>query len=146
MINEKAQIIRSLPPANMAKISNMGGEVIIETNGELAAIEITYRGKFKGVKKLGAGWIIKAVNNKVFICCMGETTLTELLFTYVGSFHISKIKCATWQKNLFYGTARTAKYESWVSTRSLWNKEDRKPEIMQNTTLNYNKKIRKSSI
>ena len=44
-----------------AKIEYGNGEVFLKTNGEIAAIDIKYQGKFKGVNTLGDGWHIKCM-------------------------------------------------------------------------------------
>ena len=55
---------RNKPIATTGTLKYGRGDVVFETNGEIAALQIDYIGAIKGVKKLGGGWTIKIGENR----------------------------------------------------------------------------------
>ena len=136
--------IRSNPKATTTRLLYEKNKVELETNGEIAAIEISYNGKFSGTKKLGKGWSIKTGKNKILIYSLGKSSIQNLLFTYSGSIRINYARCFAWDSTLHYAPARNMRDDTWRSRNTTWATETRKPEeIKQNLG---NRIIRKSRI
>ena len=76
------------PKASSVSLLYGKGSVEIESNGEIAGLEIDYLGAIQGVKKLPDGWTIKISKNKILIYSMAKKEITNLLFTYIGELEI----------------------------------------------------------
>ena len=133
------------PQATTAKIKYGRGIATCETNGEIAAIEINYVGKIKGVKKLGEGWNIAIGKNKMIIWSLAQTEFTPELFTYIGSLKLIDCYIVTWQKEKIKGSVENLSKNNWEQNTGEWQSEARKPEEIQ-TEKYIRKKIRKSII
>lgn len=132
------------PQATTGTLEYGLGDVSFKTNGEVAAIEIDYRGKIRGTKKLGEGWTIKIGKNKIIIFSMAQTELTELLFSYVGEFEIRSCKYVSWNLKSGYANIINQNKSSWDISRVQWGSDGRKPEEIQETKVS--RKIKKSVI
>ena len=132
------------PQATTGTLEYGLGDVSFKTNGEVAAIEIDYRGKISGTKKLGEGWTIKIGKNKINIFSMAQTELTELLFSYVGEFEIRSCKYVSWNLKSGYANIINQNKSSWDISRVQWGSDGRKPEEIQETKVS--RKIKKSVI
>ena len=133
------------PIATEGEIKYGKGSVFFETNGEVAAFEINYRGVVKGVKKLGEGWTAKIGENKIIIFSMAKSELSELLFTYVGELEITSCKFVTWNENLFHAKVNNLNQNKWTNNYGQWQSDARKPEEIK-TQLVIGRKVKKSSI
>jgi len=132
-------------PANNVALSYGNGNVEIETTGQVAGFEMTYRGAIHGVKKLGAGWKIKIGDNKVLIYSMGETELSPLLFTYMGDFEITSCKYANWDGTSGYTNINNLKSDTWNSSSGDFVADGRKyEEVFTESTAT--RKVKKSII
>ena len=121
------------------------GEVTFQTNGEVAAFEIGYSGKIQGINKLGNGWSIKIGENKIVIFSLAQTELTELLFTYIGSFSVTYCEFATWDNNLYTANTKNISNDQWSNNSGQWQSDARKPEEIINQKI-IKKPIKKSVI
>ena len=129
----------------MAKIEYGNGEVFLKTNGEIAAIDIKYQGKFKGVNTLGDGWHIKCNDKRIIIYSLAQTVIKERIFNYIGNIKIQSATCATWEKAKFNAQIISIEKTTWASSNSKWNVDSRKPEtIFKNKVIH--KEILKSRI
>tara|TARA_R100001594_G_scaffold62204_1_gene96493 strand:+ start:8071 stop:11151 length:3081 start_codon:yes stop_codon:yes gene_type:complete len=142
--NETFNNIKSNPVATKSKLLYEENKVELETNGEIAVIEISYSGKFSGVKKLGKGWTIKTGENKILIYSLGKSEIQKSLFTYTGNIKINYARCYGWDRSLHYAPSRNIKNDGWTSRNTTWETETRKPEEIKANTVN--RIIRKSRI
>tara|TARA_R110002012_G_scaffold286879_1_gene478787 strand:+ start:9236 stop:9673 length:438 start_codon:yes stop_codon:yes gene_type:complete len=136
---------KNKPIATTGTLKYGRGDVVFETNGEVAAFEIDYIGSIKGVKKLGAGWSIKIGKNKIVIFSMAESELTELLFTYVGELEITSCKYVAWDSVLRHANVNNLNQNSWEINYGEWGSDARKPEEIETQKIIV-RKVKKSSI
>ena len=134
--------IRKLPPANSVTLKYGKGQVELESNGEIAALEINYRGAFKGVKKLGEGWMIKAGKNKVLIISLAQTPISELLFTYIGELRVINCKYVDWDNNLKYAKIKNYNRNEWKLASGNWGSDGRKYEEIETESIIYRKVLK----
>ena len=132
------------PQATTGTLEYGLGDVVFKTNGEVAAIEIDYKGKIRGTKKLGEGWTIKIGKNKIIIFSMAQTELTELLLSYVGEFEITSCKYVNWNLQSGYANITNQNKSSWDISRVQWGSDGRKPEEIDNPKIS--RTIKKSVI
>ena len=137
--------VRKLAPANYVKIKYGTGEVRLESNGEIAGLEINYRGAFHGVNKLGSGWTIKASKNKILIISLSQIPISELLFSYIGELRILDAKYVTWDNKLKYAGIENLNRNDWNLAKGNWGADGRKYEEVQTYKIIY-KKFLKSRI
>ena len=71
-------------------ISYGNGEVVLETNDKVVGLQIHFTGKINIQSNLSDDFNIYLGNNKLMIFSMNLYTLSELLFTYKGTFRIDK--------------------------------------------------------
>ena len=133
------------PAASQGLIKYGDGNVFFETNGEVAGFEIDYIGAIKGVKRLGQGWTIKIGKRKAIIYSMAQSELSELLFTYVGEFEITKCKYVTWDLKMRQANVVNVSRDTWNSNYGEYQSDARKPEEIVSKTI-IGRKIKKSSI
>ena len=133
------------PAASQGLIKYGDGDVFFETNGEVAGFEIDYIGAIKGVKRLGEGWVIKIGKSKAIIYSMAQSELSELLFTYVGEFEITKCKYVTWDQQMHQANVVNVSRDTWNSNYGEYQSDARKPEEIVSKTI-IGRKIKKSSI
>ena len=129
--------------ASTVKAYNEDGVLSLEKNGEIAAIEISYTGTFKGNNMMPEGWNVMAGDRRIVIWSMGKRPIPTNLFTYVGVLNIKTFKYVTWDLQLNHAPIIRREFNSWRS-QSLWSTETRKYEEIKPTV--YDKKIRKTSI
>jgi|TARA_R100000482_G_C5124837_1_gene148015 hypothetical protein len=133
------------PAASQGLIKYGDGNVFFETNGEVAGFEIDYIGAIKGVKRLGQGWTIKIGKRKAIIYSMAQSELSELLFTYVGEFEITKCKYVTWDLQMRQANVVNVSRDTWNSNYGEYQSDARKPEEIVSKTI-IGREIKKSSI
>tara|TARA_B100001123_G_C15024669_1_gene912939 strand:+ start:358 stop:789 length:432 start_codon:yes stop_codon:yes gene_type:complete len=133
------------PIATQGKLIYGRGDVIFQTNGEVAAFEIDYSGLIQGVKKLGDGWTIRFGKNKIIIFSLAQTELSELLFTYVGDLEISKCNFVTWNNKSHSASVVFEGRSSWRVNRGSWGSDARKYEEIKDPSLPQ-ATVRKSTI
>lgn len=136
---------KNKPIATTGTLKYGRGDVVFETNGEVAAFHIDFLGSIKGVKKLGAGWTIKIGQNKIVIYSMAESDLTELLFTYVGELEITSCRYVTWDNVLRHSNIQNLNQNSWEINYGNWGADARKPEEIETQKI-IGRKVKKSSI
>ena len=136
---------KNKPIATTGTLKYGRGDVVFETNGEVAAFHIDFLGSIKGVKKLGAGWTIKIGQNKIVIYSMAESDLTELLFTYVGELEITSCRYVTWDNVLRHSNIQNLNQNSWEINYGNWGADARKPEEIETQKI-IGRKGKKSSI
>ena len=136
---------KNKPIATTGTLKYGRGDVVFETNGEVAAFHIDFLGSIKGVKKLGAGWTIKIGQNKIVIYSMAESDLTELLFTYVGELEITSCRYVTWDNVLRHSNIQNLNQNSWEINYGNWGADARKPEEVETHKIIV-RKVKKSSI
>jgi hypothetical protein len=66
------------------------GEVILESNNKVVGLEIHFTGKINLNSNLSNDFNVYLGNNKIMIFSMNLDVLSELLFTYKGTFRIDK--------------------------------------------------------
>jgi hypothetical protein len=116
------------PQATTGTLKYGLGDVIFNTNGEVAAFQITYRGKIRGTKKLREGWTIKIGKSKIVIFSMAQTELSELLFSYVGEFEIISCEYVDWNLESRHANIINQSKTNWEQSRISWESDSRKPE------------------
>ena len=136
---------RNKPIATTGTLKYGRGDVVFETNGEIAALQIDYIGAIKGVKKLGEGWAIKIGESKILIYSMAQTELTELLFTYVGQLEVTSCKYVAWDKSLKYANIENLNQNEWDVNYGNWGADARKPEEVETQKVIV-REVKKSSI
>ena len=136
---------KNKPIATTGTLKYGRGDVVFETNGEVAAFHIDFLGSIKGVKKLGAGWTIKIGQNKIVIYSMAESELTELLFTYVGELEITSCRYVTWDNVLRHSNIQNLNQNRWEINYGNWGADARKPEEIITQEI-IGRKVKKSSI
>ena len=134
--------IRELPPANSVKLKYGKGQVELESNGEIAALEINYRGAFKGTKRLGEGWMIKASKNKVLIISLAQTPISELLFTYIGELRIINCKYVNWDNVMKFAKVENYNRNEWKLSNNNWDSDGRKYEEIETESIIYRKVLK----
>ena len=134
---------KNLPVASTGTLKYGRGDVVFETNGEIALFEINYIGAVRGVKKLGIGWIIKASRNKIIIFSTAQVELSELLFTYVGELKITSCRCACWDKTKFHANIQNLNRNDWNINYGVWRFDARKYEEIETQKI-IRRKVRKT--
>ena len=134
-----SQDIKGLTPSSIAKLKYGKGNVYLETNGEVAGIEISYRGAFKGVNTLGDGWTIKAGRNKIIIYSLAKTQIKELLFRYIGELKIVRAKYATWNNESYNAKIVNLNRNDWNISNGNWGADGRKYEEIETQKIIYRK-------
>ena len=134
--------IRELPPATLVKLKYGKGQVELESNGEIAALEINYRGAFKAVKKLGEGWMIKASKNKVLVISLAQTPIEELLFTYIGELRIINCKYVNWDNVMKFANVVNYNRNEWKLANGNWGADGRKYEEIETESIIYRKVLK----
>ena len=129
--------IRESAPANKVKIIYGKGEVRLESNGEIAGLEIDYRGAFHGVNKLGAGWSIKAGKTKIIIVSLSQTPIKGLLFKYIGEIKIIKTQYVSWDNTLKYAAVENLNKNDWGIAYGNWGADGRKYEEIETERIIY---------
>jgi len=71
-------------------ISYGNGEVVLETNDKVVGLQIHFTGKINIQSNLSDDFNIHLGNNKLIIFSMNLDVLSELLFTYKGTFRIDR--------------------------------------------------------
>tara|TARA_Y100001938_G_C8017266_1_gene393279 strand:- start:148 stop:603 length:456 start_codon:yes stop_codon:yes gene_type:complete len=138
--------IRNLAPTTYLKIKYGKGDVEVDANGEVAAIQIECRGSFKAVSKLGSGWIVKAGQTRVVIVSLAQSKLNSLLFSYIGELTIKSAKYVTWDENkIKYAGVENLQKNNWFQAKGNWNSDARKYEEIESEKVIY-KKILKTKI
>ena len=127
--------IRESVPANKVKIIYGKGEVRLEVNGEIAGLEINYRGAFHGVNKLGRGWSIKAGKTKIIIISLAQAPVTELLFKYIGELKIINAQYAGWDNVLNHAAVESLNKNDWRLAYGNWGADGRKYEEIKTETV-----------
>ena len=134
--------VRKLAPATLVKLKYGKGQVELESNGEIAALEINYRGAFKGVKKLGEGWMIKANKNKVLVISLAQTPIEELLFTYIGELRIINCKYVNWDNVMKFAKVENYNRNEWKLSNNNWGSDGRKYEEIETESIIYRKVLK----
>ena len=134
---------KNLPVASTGTLKYGRGDVVFETNGEIAVFEIGYIGAVRGVKKLGKGWIIKASKNKIVVFSTAQVELSELLFTYVGELKITSCKCTCWNKTKFHANIQNLNRNDWNINYGEWGSDARKYEEIETEKI-IRRKVRKT--
>lgn len=137
--------IRKLAPATNVAISYGTGSVEIESNGEIALIEINYNGSFKGVNRLGAGWTMKAGKSKIIIFSLAQSEITNVLFDYIGELTIKSAKYVTWDEQYKTAKVNNLNKNDWNLANADWGSDARKYEEIETQKI-IHKKIRKTTI
>ncbi len=137
--------VKNAASANKATLKYGRGSVTLETNGEIAAIEIDFIGAIKGIKKLGQGWTIKIGENKILIFSMAKSNYSEDLFDYVGELKINACKFVNWNKELHHAQVQDLNQNTWNQNYGTFNFDARKPEEIETQTI-IGRKVKKSSI
>ena len=137
--------IRQLAPATNVAISYGTGTVEIESNGEIALIEINYNGAFKGVNRLGAGWTMKAGKSKVIIFSLAQSEITNVLFDYIGELEITSAKYVTWDEQYKTAQVNNLNKNDCNLANADWGSDARKYEEIETQKI-IHKKIRKTTI
>ena len=135
----------SKPQPTRAKIKYGRGIVTCETNGEVAALEINFRGNINAVKKLGEGWSIRAGKNKMIIWSFAQSEFTPELFSYIGSLEILDAYIVTWKKKKIKVIVENLSRNNWNDNTGQWQSDARKPEEIQ-TEKYIRKKLKKTII
>lgn len=134
--------IRELPPANSVRIIYGKGEVRCESNGEIAGLEISYRGAFHGRKKLGAGWSIKANKTKILIFSLAQTSITELLFKYIGELSVVRATYVTWDNIMKSARIENLNKNDWNLAYGKWDFDGRKYEEIETEKIIHRKVLK----
>ena len=135
----------SKPTASRTVITYGDGNVEIDTNGEIAAFEIDYTGAFKGVNSMGEGWSDFHNSNKLIIFSLAQSELGNLLFKYVGSLKIKKVKCVGWDLSVHFASIKDTDTNEWVKAQGNWGADARKYEEVEKKDFVY-RKVRKTRI
>lgn len=138
-------IVKNATLASKATLKYGRGNVVLETNGEIAAIEIDYLGAIKGIKKLAKGWTIKIGENKIIIFSLAKSNYTEQLFNYVGELKINSCKFVNWNKQLFHAKVEDLNQNTWNQNYGTFDFDARKPEEIETQKI-IGRKVKKSSI
>ena len=138
-------IVKNATLASKATLKYGRGSVVLETNGEVAAIEIDYIGAIKGIKKLGQGWTVKIGENKIIIFTLAKSNFTDNLFDYVGELRINSCRFVNWDKKQFYAKVQDLNQNTWNQNYGTFDFDARKPEEIETQTI-IGRKVKKSSI
>ena len=109
-----------LPKATQGKLLYGLGNVFFETNGEVVAIKIKYRGAIRGWKKLGKGWRIRVNHNTILIYSRGESELKEFLFSYVGELAVTGCTFITWDEKQYQAKTESLAKGMWKDLTTHW--------------------------
>ena len=137
--------VKNATNATKATLKYGRGSVVLETNGEIAAIEIDYIGAIKGIKKLGRGWSIKIGENKILIFTLAKSSYTEHLLDYVGELKINSCKFVNWNQELHHAQVQDLNQNTWNQNYGTFDFDARKPEEIETQTI-IGRKVKKSSI
>ena len=137
--------IRQLAPATNVVLKYGTGTVEIESNGEIALIEINYNGAFKGVNRLGAGWTMKAGKSKVIIFSLAQSEITNVLFDYIGELEITSAKYVTWDVQYKVASIENLNRNDWKLSNATWNSDSRKYEEIETQKI-IHRTVRKTRI
>ena len=138
-------IVKNARIASNATLKYGLGTVVLETNGEIAAIEIDYIGAIKGIKKLGQGWTIRIGENKIIIFTLAKSNYSEQLFNYVGELKINSCKFVNWNQELFHAQVEDLNQNTWNQNYGTFDFDARKPEEIETQKI-IGRKVKKSSI
>ena len=115
-----------------------GGEVYLEHNVNIGAIQIHYTGKIKATSTLDDGWMLACNKNKILIVNLNEEYDVNLLFKYNGSFNITSAMVVDRDLETYNLRINTQYIDYWNLIDSKWgdfnqkytefNRED-KPDI-----------------
>ena len=133
------------PKASSVSLLYGKGSVEIESNGEIAGLEIDYLGAIQGVKKLPDGWNIKISKNKILIYSMAKKEITNLLFTYIGELEIQSCSYSDWEGNLKTAKVLNVNQDKWNINFGTFGSDGRKPEEIETEKI-ITRKINKSII
>ena len=129
--NSADKSIRQKPIASSAILTYGDGNMFLETNGEVAGLQIIYKGSFRAVKLLGRGWTMSSGRNTVLIYSLCKAEFSEHILRYVGELEVLSCKVATWNKNLFNAYIKTKDKKTFNSTSSAWGSKGDKWENMK---------------
>ena len=121
--------IRQLAPATNVAISYGTGTVEIESNGEIALIEIN----------------MKAGKSKVIIFSLAQSKITNVLFDYIGELEITSAKYVTWDEQYKTAQVNNLNRNDWILARGNWNSDGRKYEEIETQKI-IHKTVRKTRI
>ena len=114
------------PQCDHAEIQLSGNECVLKTNGEIAAIEINYKGSLQATALLPFGWVVKHGNYQIIIFRVSDVPLQDeqKLFSYRGNFQIIRATCVTHDLKKIYCKSKyddeTNKNASWGTMRDNW--------------------------
>ena len=133
------------PKASNATLKYGRGDVLLEANGEIAGVQIHYKGRFKGVKKIGKGWTIKANNKLIIIYSLAQSDFSELLFSYVADLKITSCQYCDWDGRLLHADTINENKDSWGINYGQWQSDARKYEEIEIEKI-IKRKVKRTSI
>ena len=133
------------PKASDVVLSYGKGSVEIQSNGEIAGLEIDYLGVIQAIKKLNQGWTIKVAENKILIYSMAKSEISDLLFTYIGELEIQSCSYSDWEGNLKTAKVLNVNQDKWNINFGTFGSDGRKPEEIETEKI-ITRKINKSII
>ena len=106
-------------------ISYGNGEVYLEHNSKIVALQIHFYGIIDIKSELPDGYQLYLANNKIIIFSMGLLPLPDLLFKYTGKFVINKVIAsnATAEKQTI--NIKNPYYSYWKSLNTNWSTTSR---------------------
>jgi len=134
-------IIKQSPATNV-EIKYANGNVFCNSNGEVAAFEITYKGSINAINKLGNGWTLTIGENKIIIVSIAQTPVSNVLFSYIGVFEMLSCSYVTWDLKKHRAKILGIKKEYWTNNSTQWGSAGTKPEELESGKI-VKKRIKK---
>ena len=93
---DKLQKLQLEPKPTTAKLWYGNGELRLESNGAVAGVEITFRGKPTINWDLPACWTASMGSRKAILYSMDTEPLPEILGSYTGYLRVLSVLVANW--------------------------------------------------
>tara|TARA_R100000808_G_C2126675_1_gene136792 strand:- start:541 stop:1026 length:486 start_codon:yes stop_codon:yes gene_type:complete len=135
--NKLANIMNNQKMGTKATVGYGNGNVHIDKDGHIAALDIYYSGDFS-YDSGPEGWIIEKNNNRIILLNVFGTDIKDFIFKYEGSLKIHKCLIATLEGRLINAII-THPHDVIEYSSTLIENEARKVEDVK---INYNNKIK----
>ena len=125
--NNKGELIKISPeytktdPIISGTVLYGGGECYIESIGNVAIMEISYKGKIRIDPQLDSDYVFKKSKKRLLILNTSLTTRNGLWFNYEGEFKIVYCRVRDWFDKMVPYTVTNNHLGYWEDAKTNWN-------------------------